>query len=80
VSKKQNTKTHRRLQETQKEVLTVVLGPPVKVAPTDEIVKDVADEDPGYIVERCRGRQVARARKDDREIEVLEEIESELFV
>jgi len=58
----------------------VVLGPPVKVAPTDEIVKDVADEDPGDIVERCRGRQVARARKDDREIEVLEEIESELFV
>jgi len=58
----------------------VVLGPPVKVAPTDEIVKDEAYEDPGYIVERCRGRQVGSARKDDREIEVLEETDFELFV
>lgn len=66
--------------KTQKESLTVVLGPPAKVATTHEIVKDVADDDPGYIVDRCRGRHVPRARKDDREIEVLEEIESELFV
>jgi len=58
----------------------VVLGPPVKVAPADQGVKEVADDDPGYIVEGCRGRQGARARKDEREVEVLEEIESELFV
>ena len=50
------------------------------MAPTHEIVKDEADEDPWYIVDRCRGRHVGRARKDDREIEVLEEIESEPFV
>jgi len=50
------------------------------VAPTDEIVKEVADQDPGYIIQRCRGRHVARARKDDREIEVLEETDFELFV
>jgi len=68
------------LRNAEKIVLTVVLGPPVKVAPTDEIVKDEAYEDPGYIVERCRGRQVGSARKDDREIEVLEECDFELFV
>ena len=64
----------------QKEVLTVVLGPPAKVPPTDEIVKYVTDEGPGYIVERCRGRQVVRAYKDEREVEVLEYTQSELFV
>ena len=50
------------------------------MAPTDEIVKEVAYEDPGYKVERCRGRQVAGARKDEREIEILEKIDLELFV
>jgi hypothetical protein len=64
----------------RKNGLTVVLRPPVKVAPTDVIVKDEADQDPRYIVERCRGRQVASARKDDREIEVLEETDFELLV
>ena len=38
------------------------------------MVKDVADEHPGYIVERCRRRQVGRARKDDREIKILKHI------
>ena len=71
---------HWRLHEKQKDVLTVILGPPVKVAPTDETVKHVADEHPGYIIERCRGRQAARVHKDDREIEILEGVESELFV
>ena len=47
---------------------------------TNEIVKDEADKDPGYIVERCRGGQVVCGTKDDREIDVLEHIESELFV
>ena len=58
----------------------VVLGPPPKVATTNEIVKDEADNDPGYIVERCGWRQVARTRKDDRKIDILERIQSELFV
>ena len=74
------TEKHRRLHETQQEVLTVVLRPPPKVMTTNEIVKDEADKDPGYKVERCCGRQVARNPKDDREIEVLEHIQSELFV
>ena len=67
------------MDETQKEVLTVVLGPPPKVATTNEIVKDEADKDPGYIVERCRGRQVVCA-KNDREINILEHMQSKLFV
>ena len=50
------------------------------MATTNEIVKDEADEDPGYIVERCRGRQVTRTPKDEREIDILERIQSELFV
>ena len=43
------------------------------MATANDIVKDEADKDPGYIVERRRGRQVDRP-KDDREIEVLEHI------
>ena len=62
------------------EALTVVLGPPPKVATTNEIVKDEADKDPGYIVERCRRRQIACTAKDDRKIDVLEHIQSKLFV
>ena len=73
-------KTLRRLHETQQGVLTVVLRPPPKVATTNEILKDEADKDPRYIVERCRGRQIARTPKDDREVDVLEHIQSELFV
>jgi hypothetical protein len=68
----------RRLHETQQGVLTVVLGPPPIVATTNEIVKDEADKDPGYIVEKCRGR--AQTPKDDREIDVLEHIQSEFLV
>ena len=68
------------LYETQKEVLTDVLGPPAKVMSTDEMVKDVADQDRWYIVDRRQGRQVGRGRKDDREVEVLEHIKSEQFV
>lgn len=45
-------------------LLTIVLGPPAKVAPTDDIIKDKADQHPGHIVERSRGRHVARAGKD----------------
>jgi hypothetical protein len=48
------------------------------VATTNEIVKDEADKDPGYIVEKCRGR--AQTPKDDREIDVLEHIQSEFLV
>jgi hypothetical protein len=70
----------RRLHETQQGVLTVVLGPPPIVATTNEIVKDEADKDPGYIVERCRGKEVACSPKDDWEIDILEHIQSELFV
>ena len=73
-------KKNRRFHETQQEVLTVVLGPPPKVVTTNEIVKDEADKDPGYIVERCRRRQVVCAKKDDREIDVLEHTQSKLFV
>ena len=52
------------------------------MTPTDERVKDVADGNSGYIVERCRGRQIVCAHKDDQEIEVLGnwDIESELLV
>jgi hypothetical protein len=60
--------------------LTVILCPPVKVAPADNIVKDKADEYPGHIVKRGgRGHEV-RATEDDWEIDVLEEICSELLV
>ena len=54
--------------------LTVVLCPPVKVASTDDIVKDKADEHRGRVVERSRRRHVGRGTKDDREIDVFEEI------
>jgi len=64
----------------QNEVLTVVLGSPANLALTDEIVKGVAGEEPGYIVERCRWGQDALACGGKRGIEVLEEIESEIFL
>ena len=64
----------------QNEVLTVVLGSPANLALTDEIVKGVAGEELGYIVERCRRGQVALAREGKRGIGVLEEIESEIFL
>ena len=45
----------------QEEVLivVVVLGPPPIVPPTDEIIKDVADEDSWDVVERHLRGQVA---------------------
>ena len=61
-------------------VRTDVLGPPAKVVPTDVIVEDIAGEDQWYKVERCGGGQVLRARKDEREIEILEHIKPERFV
>jgi hypothetical protein len=60
--------------------LTVILCPPVKVAPTDDIVKDKADEHHGHIVKGGRRGQVERATEGDWEIDVLEEIYSELLV
>jgi hypothetical protein len=60
--------------------LTVVLRPPTKVASTDDVVKSEADENPGYVVERRRGRQVVRASEDKREIQVLEGLYVEFLV
>lgn len=59
---------------------TIVLGPPAKVAPTDDIVEDKADEHPGHKVERRRRRQATRAGEDDWESDVFEEIDLELLV
>ena len=58
----------------------LLLGQPPKVATTNEIVKYIADEGSGYIVERCRRRQVVCAYKDDRKVGILEHIHSELFM
>jgi hypothetical protein len=60
--------------------LTVILRPPAKVAPTDDIIKDKADEHPWHVVKRGRRRQVARAGEDEREVEILEETDPELLV
>src|ERR1700679_3074770 len=60
--------------------LTIVLCPPVKVASTDDIVKDKADEHCGHVVKGGRRRYVARAAEDDWKIDVLEEPYSELLV
>lgn len=74
---KQNKK---RITSRETKRRTVILGPPAKVAPTDDIVEDKAEEHPGHIVERRRRGHATRADEDDREAEVLEEIEFELFV
>jgi hypothetical protein len=60
--------------------LTVVLCPPVKVASTDDIVEDKADEHPEHVVKRGRRRDGGRAAEGDWEIDVLEETYSELLV
>jgi len=60
--------------------LTVVLGPPVKVASLDDIVEDKADECPGHVVKGSRRKHVDRATEGDWEINVLEETYSELLV
>jgi hypothetical protein len=60
--------------------LTVILGPPGKVASTDDIIKDKTDQHPGHEVKRgCRGK-VARAGKDEREVEIFEETDLELLM
>ena len=50
------------------------------MAPTDDIVKDEADEHPWHKIDRRRGRQAAGTGKDEREVEVLEEVHPELLV
>jgi hypothetical protein len=60
--------------------LTVVLGPPVKVAATDDIIKDETDEHPERKVEGRRGRHGARGGEEERKIDVLEEADPELLV
>jgi hypothetical protein len=60
--------------------LTVILGPPTKVAPTDDIIKDKADKHPGHEVKRGRRRHVSRASEDEREVKILEETDLELLV
>ena len=60
--------------------LTVVFGPPANVVPTDEIVKDKADEHTGHKVEECRWRQEGRGDKDEREVDVFEEIHPKLLM
>ena len=60
--------------------LTVVLCPPVKVASTDDIVEDKADEHKERVVKGGPRRYVGRAVEGDWEIDILEETYSELLV
>ena len=60
--------------------LTVVFRPPAKVAPTDDIIEEKADEHPGHVVERSCRRQVARASEDEGEVDIFEETDPELLV
>jgi hypothetical protein len=60
--------------------LTIVLRPPAEVTPTDSIVEDEAKDHEGYVVDRRRRGQVESTRKDDREIDVFEELHLELLV
>ena len=57
--------------------LTVILCPPIKVASTDDIVEDKADD---HIVDGRHRRQKVRASEDERKVDVLEKIDSELLV
>ena len=50
------------------------------MSPTDNVVKDEADQNPGYIIERRRGGYAARDSENEREIEVLEELHVELLL
>ena len=54
-------------------VLTVVLRPPGEVAAADDVVEDERDDRPGDVVDRTRGRDVADAREDDGEVDVLDD-------
>ena len=50
------------------------------MTPTDEVVKDKADEHPGHIVKgRCR-RQIPRAGEDEREVDIFERTDLELLM
>jgi hypothetical protein len=60
--------------------LTAVLCPPVKVASTDDIVEDKADEHPEHVVKGGGRRHVVRAAEGHWEIDVLEETYPELLV
>ena len=44
------------------------------------MVEDEGDENAGYVVERHRGGDVTRTRKDDREVDVFEEVHLEPLV
>ena len=50
------------------------------MAPTNDIVKDEGDEHGEYVIKGGRRRQVARGAEGDWEVDVLEEIYSELLV
>jgi hypothetical protein len=52
------------------ERLTVALGPPREMTPADDVLEDEANDAPGDMVDRVRQGDVARAGKDDREVEV----------
>jgi hypothetical protein len=66
--------------EVHRAQLTVVLRPPAEVVATNSIVEDEADDHGRYVVEgRPRG-QVASTPKDDREVDVLEEVHLELLM
>ena len=43
------------------------------MAAADDVVEREADDRPGHIVGRRRGRDEARAAEDDREVDVFEE-------
>ena len=50
------------------------------MTPTDNKVEDEADENPGNVVEWRRWWHVARAREHEGEIDVFEELHSELLL
>ena len=50
------------------------------MTPTDDIVKNEADEHTGYIVNNRRWRQGGSGGKDEWEVDVLEKIDPELFM
>ena len=50
------------------------------MAPTDNIVKDKANEHTGHVVQECRLRHVGHAGEDNWEVEILEEINPEPLV
>lgn len=49
---------------------TVVLRPPRKMTPADDVVEDEARDGPGHVVRRRRRRDEARPAEDDRPVDV----------